>query len=43
MAWLALAAIVVSGAFLVSERTPWLRVGDQASTWRPARPSCVRS
>ena len=32
-AWLALAAILVSAAFLVSELTPWQRVGDQASTW----------
>jgi membrane-associated phospholipid phosphatase len=28
-----LAAIIVTSAFLVSERTPWLRAGDQASTW----------
>jgi membrane-associated phospholipid phosphatase len=32
-AWLALAAILVSAAFLVSELTPWQRAGDQASTW----------
>ena len=40
-AWLALAAILVSAAFLVSERTPWQRAGDQASTWllRHWRPS----
>jgi hypothetical protein len=32
-AWLMLAAVIVTGAFAVSERTPWLRAGDQASTW----------
>jgi membrane-associated phospholipid phosphatase len=32
-AWLALAAILVTGAFLVSERAPWRAAVDQASTW----------
>jgi membrane-associated phospholipid phosphatase len=32
-AWLLLAVIIVAGAFLFSERTPWLRLGDRASTW----------
>jgi membrane-associated phospholipid phosphatase len=32
-AWLLLAVIIVAGAFLVSERTPWLRLGDGANTW----------
>ena len=32
-AWLVLAASLVTGAFLVSERTPWLKAADQASTW----------
>jgi membrane-associated phospholipid phosphatase len=32
-AWLVLAAITVTGAFLASELTPWRRVTDQASTW----------
>ena len=31
--WLTLAAIGVSAAFLVSERSPGQRAGDQASTW----------
>ena len=43
MAWLVLAAILVSGAFLVSERTPWLRVGDQASTWLLRQLAAVRT
>jgi len=43
MAWLALTAILVSGAFLVSERTPWLRVGDQASTWLLRQLAAVRT
>ena len=42
-AWLALAAIMVSGAFLVSERTPWLRTGDQASTWLLRQLAAVRA
>ena len=42
-AWLALAAILVSGAFLVSERTPWLRTGDQASTWLLRQLAAVRT
>jgi membrane-associated phospholipid phosphatase len=32
-AWVALAAILVTGAFLVSERTPWRAALDQANTW----------
>jgi membrane-associated phospholipid phosphatase len=32
-AWLLLAAVILASAFLISERTPWLRLGDQASTW----------
>ena len=31
-AWLLVAVIIVAGAFLFSELTPWLRVGDRAST-----------
>jgi hypothetical protein len=42
-AWLALAAILVSGAFLVSERTPWLRTGDQASTWLLRQLAAIRT
>jgi membrane-associated phospholipid phosphatase len=32
-AWLLLAVVILAGAFLVSERTPWLRLGDRANTW----------
>ena len=42
-AWLALAAIVVSAAFLVSELTPWLRAVDQASTWLLRQLAAVRT
>jgi len=42
-AWLALAAILVSAAFLVSERTPWQRAGDQASTWLLRQLAAVRT
>ena len=42
-AWLALAAILVSAAFLVSERTPWQRAGDHASTWLLRQLAAVRT
>ena len=42
-AWLALAAILVTGAFGVSERTGWLRAGDQASTWLLRQLAAVRT
>ena len=42
-AWLALAAILVSAAFLVSERTPWQRAVDQASTWLLRQLAAVRT
>jgi membrane-associated phospholipid phosphatase/tRNA A-37 threonylcarbamoyl transferase component Bud32 len=42
-AWLALAAILVSTAFLVSELTPWQRAVDQASTWLLRRLATVRT
>src|SRR5262249_58990255 len=32
-AWLLFAVLIVTAAFLFSERTPWLRLGDRASTW----------
>ena len=32
-AWVLLAAITVTSAFLICEQTPWRRAGDQASTW----------
>jgi len=42
-AWLALAAILVTSAFGVSESTPWLRTGDQASTWLLRQLAVVRT
>jgi membrane-associated phospholipid phosphatase/tRNA A-37 threonylcarbamoyl transferase component Bud32 len=32
-AWLVLGAVVLAGAFLASQHTPWLRIDDRASTW----------
>ena len=32
-AWLVLVAVVLAGAFLASQHTPWLRVDDRVSTW----------
>ena len=32
-AWLVLGAVVLAGAFLASQHTPWLRVDDRFSTW----------
>jgi hypothetical protein len=32
-AWLILGAVVLAGAFLASQHTPWLRIDDRASTW----------
>jgi hypothetical protein len=32
-AWLLFVVVIVAAAFLISERTPWLRLGDQANTW----------
>ena len=32
-AWLLLTAVIVTAAFLISERTLWLRTGDHASAW----------
>jgi membrane-associated phospholipid phosphatase len=42
-AWLALAAILVSAAFLASELTPWQRAGDHASTWLLRHLAAVRT
>jgi membrane-associated phospholipid phosphatase/tRNA A-37 threonylcarbamoyl transferase component Bud32 len=42
-AWLALAAILVSAAFLISELTPWQRAGNQASTWLLRQLATVRT
>ena len=32
-AWLVLAALVLAGAFVAAQHTPWLRMDDRASTW----------
>jgi tRNA A-37 threonylcarbamoyl transferase component Bud32 len=32
-AWLLLVVVIVTGAFLFSEITPWLRLGDRANAW----------
>src|SRR5437763_3299377 len=32
-AWVLLAVVILAAAFLISERTPWLRLGDRANTW----------
>ena len=32
-AWLVLGAVVIAGAFLASQHTPWLRLDDRVSTW----------
>jgi hypothetical protein len=42
-AWLALAAILVTGAFVVSEQTPWRRAADQAGTWLLQRLAAIRT
>ena len=42
-AWVALAAISVAGAFLVSERTPWRAALDRASTWMLQQLATVRT
>jgi membrane-associated phospholipid phosphatase len=42
-AWLLLAAVIVTGALLISERTPWLRIGDHASTWVLRQFAAVRT
>jgi membrane-associated phospholipid phosphatase/serine/threonine protein kinase len=32
-AWLLVTVLLVTSAFLISEQTPWLRLGDRANTW----------
>ena len=32
-AWLVLVAMVLAGAFLAAQHTPWLRIDDRVSTW----------
>ena len=42
-AWLVLAAVIVTGAFLISDYGPWLRLGDKASTWLLRQLAAVRT
>jgi membrane-associated phospholipid phosphatase len=42
-AWVALAAILVTGTFLVSGRAPWRAAVDQASTWLLRQLATVRT
>jgi tRNA A-37 threonylcarbamoyl transferase component Bud32/membrane-associated phospholipid phosphatase len=42
-AWLVLAAVVLTGAFVVAQHTPSLRFDDQASTWLLTRLVAVRT
>jgi membrane-associated phospholipid phosphatase len=42
-AWLILAAVVLTGAFVVSLHGPSLRVGDQANTWVLNRLAAIRT
>jgi membrane-associated phospholipid phosphatase len=42
-AWLALAAVFVTGAFLVSAQAPWRAATDQASTWLLRQLAAVRT
>ena len=42
-AWVVLAAVIVTGAFLISERTPWRRLDDQVNTWLLRRLAAVRT
>jgi len=42
-AWLILGAIVLAGAFVASQHTPWLRVDDRASTWILRRLAALRT
>ena len=32
-AWLVLVAMILAGAFVASQHTPWLRIDDRVSTW----------
>jgi membrane-associated phospholipid phosphatase len=42
-AWVVLAAVIVTGAFVISVRTPWRRLDDQADTWLLLRLAAVRT
>ena len=42
-AWLVLGAVVLAGAFLASQHTPWLRIDDRFSTWVLRRLAGIRT
>ncbi|MGN6171975.1 MAG: hypothetical protein ACTHPS_03320, partial [Streptosporangiaceae bacterium] len=42
-AWLLLGAMVLAGAFVATQRTPWLRVDDRASTWVLRQLAAIRT
>jgi membrane-associated phospholipid phosphatase len=42
-AWVVLATVIVTGAFLISEHTPWRRLGDRANTWLLQQLAAVRT
>jgi membrane-associated phospholipid phosphatase len=42
-AWLILGAMVLAGAFVASQHTPWLRVDDRASTWVLRQLAAIRT
>jgi membrane-associated phospholipid phosphatase/tRNA A-37 threonylcarbamoyl transferase component Bud32 len=42
-AWLVLVAVILAGAFVVSQHTPWLRIDDRVSTWLLSRLAAVRT
>ena len=42
-AWLVLVAVLVAVAFGISQRTPWLRAGDQAGSWLLRRLAAIRT
>jgi tRNA A-37 threonylcarbamoyl transferase component Bud32/membrane-associated phospholipid phosphatase len=42
-AWLVLAVVIVTGAFLISAHTPWLELGDRGNTWFLRQIAAVRT
>ena len=42
-AWLVVAAVGLSAAFVASQHTPWLRVEDRASTWMLRQLAAIRT
>ena len=42
-AWLVLAAVALTGAFVASQHTPWLRIEDRASTWVLRQLAAIRT